>query len=237
VSALVNLGSSSSCILQVALGPKMRCKCYNSDLDVFENLRHMQKHRVGSAFHDLGRWCVDKSIPVSTMQQYFLPLATAHLCNDQYIGEKYQGLINAVIELVGAVCSQLTWPKYEPILKHFLNMMTRKPVYQRQLIRVVVAIVDAFHFDLSRVDLKKVQLHKTLVQEKESNPALGEMVDLEDLDQLAQPVAPVESAAVLLAAGEPIAAAKADKIYRSLTQFMIPGLSKLITDKVNMHFV
>ena len=28
---------------------RTRCKCYNQELDVFENLRHIQEHRVGSA--------------------------------------------------------------------------------------------------------------------------------------------------------------------------------------------
>lgn len=193
----------------------------------------MQKHRVGGAFHDLAKWCADKTVPVSTILQYFLPLATAHLCNDQYIGDKYQGVINAVIELVQAVASQLTWPKYEPLLKHFLNMMTRKPVYQKQLIRVVVAIVDAFHFDLSGVDLKSVnvRIQKTLAgKTTESDPEMGEMVDeVKDGEEAME----VEVDAVLpVHLAEQTSVVRAERIYRSLTVFMIPGLTKLITDKV-----
>ena len=210
---------------------KPRCRCYNIDLDVFENLRHMQKHRVGGALHDLARFITDKSIPVSTAVQYFLPLATAHLCNDQYKGEKHQGVINAVIELVGAVCSQLTWAKYEPLLKHFLNMMTRKPAFQRQIIRVIVAIVDAFHFDLSGVDLRKTPMSKKKLALRETSGglALGELVEKdiaedEEVENVVSTEVPV-----------PNRNAGAEKIYRSLTMFMIPGLSKLITDKVKSN--
>ncbi|OQV15272.1 Small subunit processome component 20-like protein [Hypsibius exemplaris] len=212
---------------------RARCRCYNVDLDVFENLRHMQKHRVGGALHDLAKWCADGTIPVSTVLQYFLPFATAHLCNDQYVGDKYQGVINAVIELVQAVASQLTWPKYEPLLKHFLSLMTRKPVYSKQLIRVVVAIVDAFHFDLSGVDVKNARLQKAPAGKSESDPALGEMV--EEVKEGEEDMEVDEAPAAVPAVGGPAidqtAPARAEKIYRSLTLFMIPGLSKLITDK------
>ena len=114
---------------------RSRCKCYNQELDVFENLRHIQKHRVGAAIHELAVWTAAKALPVSTVMQLFMPLATAHLCNDQYTSEKYQGLISAVIELVGAVCAVIPWNKYEPMLKHFLSMLTRKPLYHKQTIR------------------------------------------------------------------------------------------------------
>lgn len=107
----------------------------DQEADVLENLRHIQKHRVGRAFHRLATLTETGEIPVSTITQFFLPLATVHLCNEQYSGEKMQGLINAVIELVYAVSRKLTWVKYEPLLKHFLNMMSRKPLYQKQLIR------------------------------------------------------------------------------------------------------
>lgn len=109
----------------------------DTEADVFENLRHIQKHRVGRAFHRLATLCETSAIPVSTIMQFFFPLATVHLCNDQYTGEKMQGLINAVLDLTRAVSGKLSWAKYEPLLKHFLNMMARKPVYHKQLIRYV----------------------------------------------------------------------------------------------------
>ncbi|KAF4524999.1 hypothetical protein B566_EDAN014141, partial [Ephemera danica] len=52
-------------------------------------------------------------------------------------------------ETVGVVCSQLPWPQYEAVLKFQLSRMPRMYDYQRQMVRTVVAVLDAFHFDLS----------------------------------------------------------------------------------------
>ncbi|XP_055345740.1 small subunit processome component 20 homolog [Paramacrobiotus metropolitanus] len=189
------------------------------EMDVFDNLRHIQKHRVGRAFHRLSMLCQEETIPVSVILQYFFPLANVYLCNEQYAGEKMQGLINAIIALIEAVAGKVQWGKYETMVKFYLNLLVRKPLYQKQIIRVVVAVIDAFHFDMSSLDVGR-SVGKTIA----GSDAFLEETGIADLEEgvIRNVITEGDSTATK---------AKAGKIYRSLTQFILPNLSKLIIDK------
>nr|CAD7588809.1 unnamed protein product [Timema genevievae] len=56
----------------------------------------------------------------------------------------------------GVVCRLLPWHQYETVLRYYLTKLGLHIEYQKQLVRIVVAILDAFHFDLSRADIKAV---------------------------------------------------------------------------------
>lgn len=47
---------------------------------------------------------------------------------------------------------QLPWPQYEAVLRIHLARLPRLLDYQKQLVRTVIAVLDAFHFDLSVID-------------------------------------------------------------------------------------
>lgn len=120
------------------------------EVDFFENMQHLQLHRRARA---LLKFCtiartLQKPISPKTLTQFILPLCSAYLCNEAYIHKN--SLLDAAIETVGIVCKHLPWHHYEIILKHYLNKLRSSMEHQKQLVRIVVGILDSFHYDLSK---------------------------------------------------------------------------------------
>jgi len=58
------------------------------------------------------------------------------------------------MQAVGSVCSMLPWAEYEAVLRYHLARLPRMYDYQKQLVRTVIAVLDAYHFDLSALTNK-----------------------------------------------------------------------------------
>ncbi|KAJ8922426.1 hypothetical protein NQ315_004372 [Exocentrus adspersus] len=120
------------------------------EVDLFENLVHLQIHRHARAllkFCQITREMVTAPNP-RTLTQFLLPLASFYLCNNKYASKN--SVVDAAIETIGVVCKVLPWHQYEAILRYYLGRLRYKFEYQKQLVRLTVAILDAFHFDLSK---------------------------------------------------------------------------------------
>ncbi|XP_076286265.1 small subunit processome component 20 homolog [Lasioglossum baleicum] len=120
------------------------------EVDFFENMQHLQMHRRARA---LLKFCslaktLDKAPNPRTLTQFILPLASSYLCNEAFIHKN--SIVDAAIETVGTVCRLLPWHQYEIILKYYLGKLRNSIEYQKQLVRLIVAILDSFHFDLSK---------------------------------------------------------------------------------------
>ncbi|XP_031840626.2 small subunit processome component 20 homolog [Nomia melanderi] len=120
------------------------------EVDFFENMQHLQMHRRARA---LLKFCslaktLKKAPNPRTLTQFILPLASSYLCNDAFIHKN--SIIDAAIETVGTVCKLLPWHQYEIILKYYLGKLRSSIEYQKQLVRIIVIILDSFHFNLSK---------------------------------------------------------------------------------------
>ena len=78
------------------------------------------------------------------------------------------------------MCRLLPWRPYEAILQFYLMRLRRNAMYQKQLIRVVVSILDAFHFDLSRAKGEKPPPLEEKAPEEEAEEAEDEAKEPED---------------------------------------------------------
>lgn len=131
------------------------------EVDFFENSCHLQMHRRVRA---LLKFCkvakkMTKCPAPRTLTNFILPLASMYLCDDKYSDKNT--LIDACIEVVSTCCRLLPWYHYEVILKLYLNKMRHSSDHQKQLTRIIVGILDAFHFDFSKV--KNIDLPKALI--------------------------------------------------------------------------
>ncbi|CAB3374755.1 Hypothetical predicted protein [Cloeon dipterum] len=126
------------------------------ELDFFENIRHLQMHRRGRALMRFATAVKENGVVMktTTLTQIILPLATSFLCVEQYA--KNNSLVDAAIEAVAAVCALLPWAEYEAVMRYHLTRLPRMLDYQKQLVRTVIAVLDAFHFDLSILESKKI---------------------------------------------------------------------------------
>ncbi|XP_028163642.1 small subunit processome component 20 homolog [Ostrinia furnacalis] len=136
------------------------------EVDFFENMCHLQMHRRVRA---LMKFCkvakkVSKCPTPRTLTNFILPLATTYICDDKYTDKNT--LIDACIEVISTSCRLLPWYHYEVILKTYLNKMRHSTEHQKQLTRILVGILDAFHFDFSKV--KNIDLPKALITNTET---------------------------------------------------------------------
>lgn len=153
------------------------------EVDFFDNLTHLQSHRHVRAFL---RFCqvarTYESAPnPRTLTQFVLPLASLYLCSDKF-GAKHT-LVDAAIECVGAVCHLLPWFQYETILKFYLKKLRTSGDYQKQLVRIIMGVLDSFHFDLTnaKVDVAKIIAQK--LEEKKIKLELEEIPDEAEVDE------------------------------------------------------
>lgn len=77
-------------------------------------------------------------------------------------------LLYFLSQAIGTVCQLLPWYQYETSLRFYLAKLHYQVDFQKQLVRTVVAILDAFHFDLSRA-------HTSAVEDKSENIEAGEV--------------------------------------------------------------
>ncbi|XP_058805534.1 small subunit processome component 20 homolog [Phymastichus coffea] len=158
------------------------------EVDFFENMQHLQLHRRARA---LDRFCkiaktLEKALNPRTLTQFIMPLATSYLCNERFTGKN--SLIDSAIEAVGVVCKLLPWNQYEIILRHYLDKLRISSEFQKQIIRIVVAILDSFHFDISKY--KEIQNSCTSVAEKNVLETESDKLDSEKIDETLKPQVP-----------------------------------------------
>ncbi|XP_033113828.1 small subunit processome component 20 homolog isoform X2 [Anneissia japonica] len=115
--------------------------------DFFENIKHIQIHRRGRALRRLAKHCTDAQIGYGNLYQYFLPLASA-MVFDQSLA-KDQNFVVEAINTIRAITSQLPWKFYSVILRQYLKLLTFSIEWQKVAVKLVVAVLDAFHFDLT----------------------------------------------------------------------------------------
>jgi len=77
-------------------------------------------------------------------------------------------LLYFLLQTIGTVCWLLPWHQYETSLRFYLAKLRNQVDFQKQLVRTVVAILDAFHFDLSRA-------HTSAIEDKSENIEVGEV--------------------------------------------------------------
>ncbi|XP_012286717.1 small subunit processome component 20 homolog [Orussus abietinus] len=120
------------------------------EVDFFENSQHLQLHRRARA---LLKFCsvagtLKKTPNPKTLTHFVLPLASNYLCNDAFA--KKNSLVDASIDTLGVVSRLLPWQQYEVLLRFYLDKLKSSTEHQRQIVRIVVAILDGFHYDLGK---------------------------------------------------------------------------------------
>ncbi|XP_014095397.2 small subunit processome component 20 homolog [Bactrocera oleae] len=141
----------------------------DAEVDFFENLTHLQSHRHGRA---LLKFCsyaqtMTRRPCTRTLTEFVLPLATRYLLQEKHAGK--HTLIDAAIETVGVVCQLLPWQQYHALLRYYLTKLRSTQEHQRQCVRIVVRILDAFHFDLTQAqaDAQALQQLRTKLSSEE----------------------------------------------------------------------
>ncbi|XP_023930047.1 small subunit processome component 20 homolog [Lingula anatina] len=212
----------------------------NEDLEVdfFENIRHIQTHRRSRAMRRLIKHMTSTKLKNESLLSYMLPIATSFLTDKTY--EKAQHLIEAAVDLVGAICRQLPWEHYLRILKYYLGQLPKSLENQKLMVRIVVTVLEAFHFDLSKsrgiagavvTEPSKDQelpLEQDAEEEKE-DADLDEDLVQNQAEEVSPAVDSVES--VLESQKSPCAPGLASRIHRMIVRSILPELHRCLTKK------
>lgn len=113
--------------------------------DFFKNLTDLQVFKHGKALSRFASIAKRQhQFQTQTYNCFMVPIVTSYLCNDTYAGK--HTLMDATMEALSVICKQLPWPKYEPLLKNYLRKLRTLQTHQKQCVRIIMAILDAFHF-------------------------------------------------------------------------------------------
>ncbi|CAI8031672.1 Small subunit processome component 20 homolog [Geodia barretti] len=118
----------------------------DKEADFFENVRHLQLHRHTKAMRKLATACKCGQLSPHSMTGFLVPLANQVLFHSTSNVE--QNLVTESVNVISGMCLQLKWTKYCYFLRHYLRLLTKKSDVHKTLIRVVVGILDSFHFDV-----------------------------------------------------------------------------------------
>ncbi|KAL1915418.1 uncharacterized protein VTP21DRAFT_6876 [Calcarisporiella thermophila] len=118
----------------------------DEESNFFNNLYHMQMHRRMRAIRRLATECQSGVIRSGTLFNLMAPLVMHFIFEADRIAD--HNLIQDSIQALGAIAGQLRWGQYHMLLKKFLKLLPKKTQLEKVLVRTVIAILDAFHFDL-----------------------------------------------------------------------------------------
>ncbi|KAL3197617.1 hypothetical protein MRX96_044833 [Rhipicephalus microplus] len=165
-------------------GLSQLCCKEDVELDFWENLCHIQLHRRARALNRLAaalRAGQLTSLAPPAISGVLFPLCSCYLFNSAY--SKQTALVDAAIEAVSALCSRLPWRHYEANLSRYIQQLQRDPEHHKMAIRLVVAILNAFHFNLSKS--KGIQQKPGTAkpaQDKEQAEAVADQGEAEEME-------------------------------------------------------
>ncbi|XP_076467049.1 small subunit processome component 20 homolog [Babylonia areolata] len=116
--------------------------------DFFENIKHIQVYKQAKALRRLSHYLHSHRLRADQHMGFVLPLLYAYTLDRQYA--KSGKVLDAAVDLMCMMCRQLPWEYYYQLLRLYLSHLPRHLDNQRVIIRVIVSILDAFHFDLSK---------------------------------------------------------------------------------------
>lgn len=185
----------------------------NRDHDFFDNITHLQtfKHMKGLRKFVEVAATYNQPPNLRTLNEILLPIGRTFLCQEEY--RKKSKVVEAAIEYIATICKFLTWDKYEFLLKFYIRKLRSESGYQKQLIKLIPAILDSFHFDLSSAEKTVILPDLPEDDEVEDNESGGEEEENQAMNNVI--VIPQNHA---------------QRIIRNLTRRLIPSLFKVIAE-------
>ncbi|CAJ0581710.1 unnamed protein product, partial [Mesorhabditis spiculigera] len=194
----------------------------NPDRDFFENAVHIQIGRRRAAFADLAEDIEAGKIEMNAhvMVDYLIPLLRHYMLD---VNEKMSSVSDASLLLLVAVLKRTPWNQYIRLLDLYINQLAQDLENEKAFIRIVCAVLDAFHF-------------KAMEDEAEEEYLPPPEIDEEPME-VDEPPAPVEEEEAEKAAPKKLP--KVEKpvspkvVYDKVVKNLLPKLKLAINGKLN----
>lgn len=191
-------------------------------------------HRRSRALKRLQKACNENQISANNLLGFMMPLVRSFLDDEAY--HKYDYLIEEACGSIGAICYVLSWPKYLKTVEYYLKLLQKDILKQKLIIKILVNVLDAFHFDLSLSNLtdyyteRKNPNFKEIENEDESMEVDDEILnghtsEEQKPDELNPEGAPFRRKKL-------VGSAMANKIHATLSKSIIPMLFKCLTKRL-----
>ena len=161
-----------------------------------------------------------------------MPIVRSFLDNDMY--HKYDYLIEEACGSIGAICYVLAWPKYLKLVEYYLKILPKNILNQKLIIKILVSVLDAFHFDLSLSKsfdyfTERKKGVKNATNETAENESDLEEKSLENQPQII-PQTPLNNN--VFRTKKLVSSALATKIHSTITKSILPMLFKCLTKRL-----
>ncbi|KAI8366801.1 armadillo-type protein [Radiomyces spectabilis] len=125
----------------------------DEEVNFFNNIYHMQMHRRIRSLNRLAEIAANGTLKTSSINGIFMPILSAFFYESDRVMD--HNLIHQCIQTLSALAQLLPWPHYYRLLRYYLALISKKEREEMEkiFVRVVTAILDAFHFDLSEVEV------------------------------------------------------------------------------------
>ncbi|KAI9366153.1 armadillo-type protein [Zopfochytrium polystomum] len=199
----------------------------DEEASFFNTIYHIQLHRRSRALRRLADACKLKKFSTSNITRIFLPLATHFVFESDRNVDTV--LINDAIEAIAACASLLQWGRYIDLIRHFFKIISRRQQNEKELIRVIVAIVDKFNFPLAvgpeAVDGENSKEDKEEEEEDTETAAPGDAMEVDD--EAVPEVGDGDTTKGTAAALE--GRALAERIHSTVVKYLLPTLFTHLT--------
>ena len=222
---------------------------HDVELDFFENLIHIQTHRRPRALTRLAKMLESKELGFEAVQTLIMPILTAILNEDSYL--KHQNiLVDECAKALVAVCKFSPWSVYYTTLMTFLKRLVIPGPKGRIALKVVVPLLECFHFDLSlAVNVGKGKGRrkgKEEKSEKNKEEQTNEMISADQNPDIEVETAMETTEGTTLTttikansalqpdwarSNHPLPAEEATLIYQTIAKSIVPQLNKQLVQK------
>ncbi|KFM72554.1 Small subunit processome component 20-like protein, partial [Stegodyphus mimosarum] len=198
------------------------------DLDFWENMRHLQVHRRARALlrfsnHLKSQHEHGEKIAVHYLLAYMIPIVSSFLFDEAY--RKHVHVVDAAIETLGSIANVLPWHHYETLLKNYLNMLSKDVEHHKTIVKIIVSLLNAFHFDLTLKKENSTSVHNENKTEEIDMKAVSAECFATDMKET------VEVAENDVNEASDLTPAMANKIYNTIKRNILPLLHRSLMKK------
>ncbi|KAI8977543.1 armadillo-type protein [Mycotypha africana] len=136
----------------------------DEEVNFFNNIYHMQIHRRARALTRLAEYAEMSTLKPSTINNIFLPIITAFFKESDRTVD--HNLLHQCTLTISSLAKALPWNHYYRLLQNYLGLVKENDEKERLFVRVVIGILDAFHFDLHHIELSDETVKKIMGRQK-----------------------------------------------------------------------
>lgn len=118
----------------------------NEEQNFFLNIYHLQSHRRTHALKKITDACEAGLVSEFNINSIFIPIIDYYIFNSDRMDDHQ--IINIAINALAACAGSLPWNHYHGLLRRYISGIEKKPLIEKLLVRVIVAVIGTFHFSL-----------------------------------------------------------------------------------------